>query len=64
MKKVFMLILITILCGNGCLPAAVGYMGYAMSQSNEEAARIRARAERDRLLFEQEQAVKEYERKR
>ena len=45
-----------ILTAPGCLPFAVGYVGYKVSESRENVAKIQADVEREKIQLEREKA--------
>lgn len=45
-----------ILVNTGCMAAAVGYVGYKVSESRENVAKIQADVEREKLQLEREKA--------
>ena len=55
MKKIIGLLLIVSLC-SGCLPLAIGYMGHKLGEGKENAARIQAQVDREKLQLEREKS--------
>lgn len=53
MKKIIVLLIVVSMC-SGCLPLAVGYLGYKIADGNENSARIQAQVEREKLQMERE----------